>query len=47
MTENYKDYRLKGTLHAPFSPILMEYQIPQHQLLKNGMLHLVVQMDMV
>ena len=29
MTEDYKDYRLKGTLHAPFSPILMEYQIPQ------------------
>ena len=29
MTEDYKDYRLKGTLHAPFSPILMEFQIPQ------------------
>ena len=29
MTEDYKDYKLKGTLHAPFSPILMEIQIPQ------------------
>ena len=29
MTEDYKDYKLKGTLHAPFSPILMEFQIPQ------------------
>ena len=27
--KDYKDYKLRGTLHAPFSPILMEFQIPQ------------------
>ena len=27
--ENYKDYKLSGTLHAPFSPMLMEFKIPQ------------------
>ena len=26
MTEDYKDYKLKGTLHATFSPILMEFR---------------------
>ena len=27
MTEDYKDYKLRGKVHAPFSPILMEFQI--------------------
>ena len=26
---DYKDYKLSGTLHAPFSPMLMEFKIPQ------------------
>ena len=29
MAEDYKDYKLKGTVHAPFSPILMEFEIPK------------------
>ena len=29
MTEDYKDYRLKGRVHMPFSPMLMEFQMPQ------------------
>ena len=27
--DDYKDYKLSGTLHAPFSPMLMEFKIPQ------------------
>ena len=26
---DYKDYKLKGKVHAPFSPILMEFEIPE------------------
>ena len=27
---DYKDYKLKGKVHAPFSPFLMEFEIPEH-----------------
>ena len=26
---DYKDYKLKGKVHAPFSPFLMEFEIPE------------------
>ena len=26
---DYKDYKLKGKVHAPFSPLLMEFEIPK------------------
>ena len=29
MTENYKDYKLRGKIHAPFGPMLLEFQMPE------------------
>jgi len=29
MPEDYKDYKLTGRVHMPFSPMLMEFQMPQ------------------
>ena len=27
--DDYKDYKLKGKVHAPFSPFIMEFDIPK------------------
>ena len=27
--DDYKDYKLKGKIHAPFSPFIMEFDIPK------------------
>jgi hypothetical protein len=29
MTEDYKDYKLRGKIHAPFGPPLLEFKIPE------------------
>ena len=29
MTEDYKDYKLRGKIHAPFGPTILEFQMPE------------------
>ena len=29
MNKDYKDYKLRGKVHLPFSPMLMEFDMPE------------------